>query len=89
MRKSWCVGGWCAPIGAVPQVLGAAGCALVGGHTGEGSELSLGFAVTGHVDERRVLRKGGLRAGQALVLTKGLGTGTLMAAHMRRKAKGR
>ena len=70
-------------------VLNEAGAALVGGHTSEGVELSLGLSLTGLVDADAVLRKGGLRPGDRLVLTKGLGTGTLFAAEMRMRAKGR
>ena len=76
--------------GAV-EVLNQAGCALVGGHTGEGQELALGFAINGLVDEdlRGLMRKGGMRPGDALVLTKALGTGTLFAAHAQLAARGR
>jgi selenide,water dikinase len=76
--------------GAV-SVLNEAGCALVGGHTGEGRELALGFAVNGLMDETLagVMTKGGLRPGDALILTKPMGTGTLLAAHARLAAKGR
>ena len=70
-------------------VLNDAGAALVGGHTSEGAELSLGLSLTGLADPDTVLRKGGLRPGDRLVLTKGLGTGTLFAAEMRMRAKGR
>jgi len=76
--------------GAV-SVLNAAGCALVGGHTGEGSETSIGFAVAGVVDDdlATALRKGGLNPGDVLVLCKPIGTGTLLAAHSRLQARGR
>jgi selenide,water dikinase len=76
--------------GAV-EVLNEAGCALVGGHTGEGAELALGFAINGLIDERLdgVLRKGGMRPGDALILTKPIGTGTLLVAHARLRARGR
>ena len=80
--------------GAV-QVLNAAGCALVGGHSGEGPELSLGFAINGLVDldgqgqPLHVMRKSGALVGDALLLTKPLGTGTLFAAHALGLARGR
>lgn len=76
--------------GAV-EVLNEAGCALVGGHTGEGLELALGFAINGVVDEslKGVLTKSGMRPGDVLILTKPIGTGTLFAAHAQLKAKGR
>ncbi len=70
-------------------VLQADGCALVGGHSAEGAEPGLGFAVTGLAEPRRIWRKSGLRDGDALVLTKPLGTGIVLAGHMRGLAKAR
>ena len=71
------------------KVLRDEGCALVGGHTSEGAEPALGLAVNGTVLPDRVLSKGPLKVGDVLVLTKALGTGTILAADMRAKAKGR
>ena len=65
------------------------GVSLVGGHTGEGAELTLGFTVTGLIEPDRALRKAAMRAGDILVLTKPLGTGTLLAADMRGRLRGR
>ena len=69
-------------------VLDEARCALVGGHSGEGPELALGFSVNGLVDPGRALRKGGLQQGDKLVVTKPLGTGVIFAAAMRGAARG-
>ena len=80
--------------GAV-DVLNAAACTLVGGHTGEGKELALGFAINGlvavspHGELQGVMRKAGMQAGDVLILTKPLGTGTLFAAHALGLARGR
>lgn len=74
--------------GAV-EVLNASNTALVGGHSSEGAELSFGLSVTGLADREQVMRKSGMQTGDVLILTKALGTGTLFAADMRLKAKGR
>src|SRR5256885_13203115 len=47
------------------------------------------FAVTGRTRPGRLLRKGGLRPGDRLVLTKPLGTGVILAAEMRGLAPAR
>ena len=73
--------------GAVDQ-LGADNVELVGGHTSEGAELSMGFAVNGSVSSDAILGKRGAKAGNQLILTKPLGTGALFAADMQHKAKG-
>jgi selenide,water dikinase len=62
------------------------GVALVGGHSSEGTDLSLGLAVTGEVAQDRIVRKGGLSRGDALILTRPVGTGILFAAAMRGRA---
>jgi len=71
------------------DVLEPAGAALAGGHSAEGAELGLGFAVTGRPRRTRLLRKGGLAPGDRLILTKPLGTGIILAADGRGAAPGR
>lgn len=75
-------------VGAV-EVLNAANTSLVGGHSSEGADLTLGFAINGHVANGQALYKQGLSIGDKLVLTKPLGVGALFAADMRFKAQGR
>ncbi len=69
------------------QVLAAAGAELVGGHSAELAEPVLGFSVTGEVLPARALRRAGLRPGDALVLTKPLGTGALLAGAMQGRVR--
>jgi selenide,water dikinase len=76
-------------LAGASEVLTAANTQLVGGHSGEGAELALGFTVNGLADRARLLAKGGLQPGQRLVITKAIGTGTLFAAEMRGVARGR
>ena len=65
------------------EVLREDGCALVGGHSGEAEEAALGFAVSGLADPDALTRKSGLRVGDVLIVTKPIGTGILLAGHMR------
>jgi selenide,water dikinase len=62
-----------------------AGVVVVGGHTVDDPELKYGMAVTGIIDPRRVIRNVGATPGDALVLTKPLGTGILATALKRGK----
>ena len=69
------------------EVLEAAGAALIGGHSAEAAEPALGFAITGRTRPGHLLRKGGLTPGDRLILTKPLGTGVILAAEMRGRAR--
>ena len=54
---------------------------LGGGHSIYDQEPKYGLAVTGLVENDRILRNDTPREGHALILTKPLGTGIVMAAH--------
>lgn len=57
-----------------------AGVVIVGGHTVDDPEPKYGLSVTGRVHPDAVVRKGGAKPGDLLVLTKPLGTGVLTTA---------
>jgi len=57
-----------------------AGASMAGGHSVDDNEPKYGLAVTGWVHPDQVLTNKGCRAGDALVLTKPLGTGVLFNA---------
>jgi len=56
------------------------GARLCGGHSIQDQEPKYGLSVTGFVEEDRVVRNAGAKAGDALVLTKPLGFGILTTA---------
>ena len=62
------------------ETLARAGCALLGGHSVRDPEIKFGYAVTGLVDPARMLTNAAGKPGQALVLTKPLGTGVIATA---------
>ncbi|OKH19998.1 selenide, water dikinase SelD [[Limnothrix rosea] IAM M-220] len=76
-------------LAGVTKVLRAENIALIGGHTNEADKLGLGLTCNGFIQKDDIWRKGEVQAGQALILTKPLGTGTLFAAEMQRVAKGK
>lgn len=67
-------------MSAAERVFTAAGADIVGGHTSVGAELTVGFSVTGTASA--IVEKGRAQAGDALILTKPLGTGTILSADM-------
>ncbi len=74
---------------ACSEALQENGCTLIGGHSAESSELHFGLCVNGFADEDKLLGKSGMQQGDILILTKPLGSGTLLAADMRYKASHR
>jgi selenide,water dikinase len=61
------------------DLLKKANVALVGGHSIDDDTLKFGLSVTGYVNPKRVWSNAGAKAGDRLILTKALGTGTLAA----------
>lgn len=57
-----------------------AGCTIIGGHSIRDDDMKFGYAVTGTVDPRHIWRNVGAQAGDALLLTKPLGTGLIATA---------
>ena len=64
-----------------------AGVVIAGGHTVKDKEPKYGLVVIGFVDPRRMLSKGGLKADDALVLTKPLGFGVTTTALKQQKVE--
>jgi len=62
------------------EKLREADVALLGGHTVQDAEIKFGYAITGEVDPSRVWANAGAQPGDALLLTKPIGTGVVATA---------
>ncbi len=67
-------------LAGAAEVAREAGIEILGGHTVDDTEPKFGLAVTGVVRPDRVVTNAGARPGDALVLTKPIGTGVLATA---------
>lgn len=70
-------------------VLDEQDCALLGGHTVQGTEMSLGLVVNATIADSDSTVENNMQPGDALILTKPLGNGTLFAGLMGGLAQGR
>ncbi|MAM60770.1 selenide, water dikinase SelD [Maritimibacter sp. UBA3975] len=75
-------------MAAAEDVITAAGAQIVGGHSTMGAEMVLGFTLTG-LAPRDPISVAGAKPGDAVILTRPIGTGTLLAGEMQGKADGR
>jgi selenide, water dikinase len=57
-----------------------AGCVILGGHSISEDEVKFGYAITGLIDPRKIIKNSGAKPGDALVFTKQLGTGVISTA---------
>ena len=64
-----------------------AGCTVIGGHSIRDEETKFGYSVTGTIDPKKVLKNGGARVGDRLLLTKAIGTGVISTAIKKGVAK--
>ena len=72
--------------GALEKIHESGAC-LAGGHTIDDETLKLGFSVTGQVSRAKAWTNSRAQPGDVLILTKGLGTGTITTALKIREAK--
>lgn len=73
-------------MGTAAEVFADAGAKIIGGHSSLGDELTIGFTVTGLT--KTPITLAGAKPGDKLILTKPIGSGTIMAAEMAGKARG-
>ncbi|MEL7215040.1 MAG: selenide, water dikinase SelD [Pseudomonadota bacterium] len=75
-------------LAGLSEVVREAGGAIVGGHSTLGAEMTLGLTVTGTTPAGRAIALTGAQPGDAILLTKPIGSGTVLAGEMRLQARG-
>jgi selenide,water dikinase len=70
------------------EVLTENGVALLGGHSVDDAQIMFGYAVTGTIDPRHIATNRGARPGDAIILTKPIGTGVISTGIKFGKAPG-
>jgi len=64
-----------------------AGCVVIGGHSVRDPEIKFGYSITGMIDPQKVWANSNAQILDALILTKGLGTGVISTAIKRGEAR--
>ena len=64
-----------------------AGCTVIGGHSIRDEETKFGYSVTGTIHPKKIHANQGAKPGDALILTKALGTGVISTAIKKSKAE--
>jgi len=64
-----------------------AGCTVIGGHSIRDEETKFGYSVTGLIHPKKIYANQGAKPGDALILTKAIGTGVISTAIKKDKAK--
>ncbi len=74
-------------VAATRMTLAEEGAEIIGGHTTTGAEFSLGLTITG-VPKAKPVTLGGAKTGDVLILTRAIGSGTLLAGEMAGATRG-
>jgi selenide, water dikinase len=64
-----------------------AGCTVIGGHSIRDEETKFGYSVTGLIHPKKIYANAGANPGDALILTKAIGTGVISTAIKKGKAE--
>ncbi|WP_236860988.1 selenide, water dikinase SelD [Brevirhabdus pacifica] len=74
-------------MAGISGVVEAAGAEIVGGHTAQGAEMILGLTITGLAEDTPITHAGA-HPGDALILTRPVGSGILLAGMMQNRVRG-